>query len=315
MNKLRGLLGIGLVVVLTVVVGVGLWYISKPMVKKITNFQECADAGYPVMESYPRQCRTPKGDSFTEDIGNGLELTDLIQVEMPLPNEAITSRVLVRGKARGNWFFEGSFPVKLVVNGEVIAQTVAEAQGEWMTNEFVDFKAILDFEDKSSTEARRGDLILEKDNPSGLPENDKSLRIPVIIGSERISVSVYFNSSDVANYSDAQCQVVIPVQRFAGLQLAERARGALEELLKGPTEEEKAKGFFTSINPNVKIQKFSIEDGVAKVDFDKQMEFQMGGSCRVAAIRAQITQTLKQFPEIKDVIISVDGRTEDILQP
>ena len=59
----------------------------------------------------------------------------------------------------------------------------------------------------------------------------------------------------------------------------------------------------------------TIADETAKVDFDETMEKGMGGSCRVSAIRAQITETLKQFSTVKDVIISVNGRTEDILQP
>jgi len=45
------------------------------------------------------------------------------------------------------------------------------------------------------------------------------------------------------------------------------------------------------------------------------LEFQVGGSCRVSAIRAEIIQTLKQFSTIKEVIISINNRTEDILQP
>ncbi|MBA7661011.1 hypothetical protein ES703_69021 [subsurface metagenome] len=65
----------------------------------------------------------------------------------------------------------------------------------------------------------------------------------------------------------------------------------------------------------MRIQKLIIENGVAKIDFDEQLEFQVGGSCRVVAIRAQITETLKQFPTVDNVIISIDGRTEDILQP
>jgi hypothetical protein len=36
----------------------------------VTNFEECAGAGYPVMESNPRQCRTPNGTLFTEETGN-----------------------------------------------------------------------------------------------------------------------------------------------------------------------------------------------------------------------------------------------------
>lgn len=34
----------------------------------ITSFAECVEAGYDVMESYPRQCATPSGQTFTEDI-------------------------------------------------------------------------------------------------------------------------------------------------------------------------------------------------------------------------------------------------------
>ncbi len=29
--------------------------------RTVSSFEECADAGYPVMESHPRQCRVPNG--------------------------------------------------------------------------------------------------------------------------------------------------------------------------------------------------------------------------------------------------------------
>ncbi len=34
----------------------------------IRTFEECAAAGFPIMESYPRQCRTSDGKHFTEEI-------------------------------------------------------------------------------------------------------------------------------------------------------------------------------------------------------------------------------------------------------
>lgn len=34
----------------------------------VMNFQECADAGNPVGESYPRQCWTEDGRHFVEDV-------------------------------------------------------------------------------------------------------------------------------------------------------------------------------------------------------------------------------------------------------
>lgn len=38
---------------------------TKPVVK---SFRECMDAGYPVMEIYPRQCRDSAGTNFIEPI-------------------------------------------------------------------------------------------------------------------------------------------------------------------------------------------------------------------------------------------------------
>lgn len=40
----------------------------------ITNFNECVAAGNPVMESYPRMCKTAKGDTFYQ---SDIELTPL----------------------------------------------------------------------------------------------------------------------------------------------------------------------------------------------------------------------------------------------
>jgi len=143
-------------------------------------------------------------------------------------------------------------------------------------------------------------LVPKKEKPE-VPEQE-----------ELMTIKAYFNNSNMD--PEFSCNKVFPVERSVLKTLAV-ARTALEELLKGPTEKEKSQGFFTSINPGVKIQALSINDGLAKVDFDPQLEFQVGGSCRVSAISAQITQTLKQFPTVNEVLISINGRTEDILQP
>lgn len=143
----------------------------------INSFDDCVAQGYAVMESYPRQCRTVDGRTFTEDIGNELEKTDLIRVDNPRPNTEISSPLHVSGQARGYWFFEASFPVRLSdANGVEIARGIAQAQGEWMTEDFVTFEATLQFA-KPATSA--GTLVLERDNPSGLPENADALMVPV----------------------------------------------------------------------------------------------------------------------------------------
>jgi len=103
--------------------------------------------------------------------------SNLIQVTNPLANTLITSPLTVTGKARGKWFFEASFPVRLLnENGKEIASKPAEAQSSWMTEDFVNFQSTLEF---IKPEGKQGTLVLQKDNPSGLPENDDEIRIPV----------------------------------------------------------------------------------------------------------------------------------------
>jgi hypothetical protein len=105
---------------------------------------------------------------------------------------------------------------------------------------------------------------------------------------------------------------------------------ALENLLWGPPAPNLA-GFETAIptpqnvlsypgrgpdwGPRVRLLKLTIVDGVATADFSPEMEAYGGGSLRVMLIRQQITQTLMQFPTVNQVIIAVNGQTEDVLQP
>ncbi len=51
--------------------GLGVWkYQQKNAAEQINSFEECAQAGYPILESYPEQCRIPDGKSFTRLIAD-----------------------------------------------------------------------------------------------------------------------------------------------------------------------------------------------------------------------------------------------------
>lgn len=144
---------------------------------EVSNFEECAASGYPVMESYPEQCRTPDGQLFIRDIQATSTPSNLLRVFEPSPNAEIESPVTVRGEARGQWFFEASFPLYVVnANGERIGEGYAEAEGEWMTTEFVPFVGTVVVTNPVTT---TGTLVLEKANPSGLPEHASEIQIPV----------------------------------------------------------------------------------------------------------------------------------------
>lgn len=104
---------------------------------------------------------------------------NLIQVTAPLKNTVITSPLTISGQARGMWYFEASFPVKLLdADGKDVPLNPGHmmAAGDWMTENFVPFTGSFTFTAPASD---TGTLILMKDNPSGLPENEDSISIPV----------------------------------------------------------------------------------------------------------------------------------------
>ncbi len=118
---------------------------------------------------------------------NGTATTTVATTTNPYANELVvdtitagtkvTSPLTVTGKARG-WYFEGSFPIQLKdATGKVIAQGPAQAQTDWMTSEFASFKITLTF--APQTAGSKGTLVLMNDNPSGLPQNQKEVDIPI----------------------------------------------------------------------------------------------------------------------------------------
>ena len=105
------------------------------------------------------------------------EKADLVQVFYPVPYEIISNPVKIKGWARGSWFFEASFPIKVVdASNNVIGSGIAQAQDDWMTEFFVPFEASINF---SEPQTPTGLIVFEKDNPSGLPSNTDQLNWPV----------------------------------------------------------------------------------------------------------------------------------------
>jgi len=120
--------------------------------------------------SGPSQATSPRPESPHKD--------DLVRVTSLTTGAAVTLPLTVKGEARGSWYFEASFPVELRdAKGAVIAQTSAQAQGDWMTADYVPFSAKLTFPPQPAGSA--GTLVLKKDNPSGLPQNENELDVPI----------------------------------------------------------------------------------------------------------------------------------------
>lgn len=107
------------------------------------------------------------------------EKKDLITLDTLKAGSRISSPVEISGQARGIWYFEASFPIELQdANRKVLAQGIGSAQDDWMTENFVPFTLTLNY--KAQKSGTKGYIIFHKDNPSGMPENDDSIEVPIV---------------------------------------------------------------------------------------------------------------------------------------
>lgn len=118
----------------------------------------------------------------TEDEDREGSTTDAEEIRISEPDSGETVNpsegVTVQGEAKGTWFFEGVFPVKIWdADGNLLAEGQAVAIDNWMTTDWVSFTATIAAFDAG--DATEGTLVLEKDNPSGLPENAASIEIEI----------------------------------------------------------------------------------------------------------------------------------------
>ncbi len=251
--------------------------------------------------------------SQTDEYNNGIEDLAGLIIENVESGSIILSPLKIIGRITGDgWIgFEGQVGNVSLVDreGNVLDTKPLTATSDWMTST-VRFEANIEF----FTTATSGKLVFRNENPSGEPSRDRSVsrNIKFAPAGEVVNLKAYFSNSNLD--PKITCKEVFPVARTVA-KTAGVARAALEEMLKGPTSQEQAGGFASMINLGVKINSLTIDKGVAKVDFDGTIQQGVGGSCRVSMMRLQIEQTLKQFPTVQSVIISVDGKTEDVLQP
>lgn len=180
------------IVLAVLVVGLGTWLLVRlltPPAPSVNSYAECVAAGYPILEIYPEQCRTPDGRTFTNPDSPPLtpapttgEFTSEGGVPVTVDDwteQPVTSPLTLSGEVPGTWAFEASFPVQLVdAEGRVLGEAAAQLEGDWMTDEMVPFSVTVEFENPPSGSAD-GFLVLVKENASGMPEHDDTVRIPV----------------------------------------------------------------------------------------------------------------------------------------
>ena len=239
-------------------------------------------------------------------------------VTSPLSNETIASPLTIQGRTQlaGGAIF---FVIKDIAEQVMATSSVAilDTGSNWNS-----YSATIEFPQPVSQTGWLEVYSLQTQE-EGLRD---VVRLPVVFEQFKSpAVKVYFqNTEGDPNFTD--CSIVHPVEREVTVTdqadlSSQLVNAALTNLLAGPTETDKKNGFISQLPAEgIRIQKIEVAQDAAgkniiRVDFNQTLQTGVAGSCRVTGIRAQITQTIKQFPGVDDVVISIDGKTEDILQP
>ncbi|HEX8748028.1 MAG TPA: GerMN domain-containing protein [Pyrinomonadaceae bacterium] len=132
------------------------------------------------------------------------------------------------------------------------------------------------------------------------------------------TIKVYY-ANEKRNPNADPCGLVFPVNRVIP-KTSGVARAALEQLFEGPTEREKAQGYYSWFSPKTKsvLKSIVIKNKRAYVNF-KPDAFSIlpGGistSCGSSQFLSEMEKTLRQFPSIKKIFYAIDGNPAEFYE-
>lgn len=290
---------------------------SKKTIVTIVVLIIIIGAGYFICRSFEPSFRQKP---TSEEIYNGevVDANNSIIIEYPRKNQKIKSPLIIKGKARGDWFFEAQFIAEIYdIHDIFLGRAILTAKEDWMTENFVPFEGELTFVPPSTS---LGKIRFFNANPSGLPENQKIFEMPVQFEEmpyQKVLLYYYNPEKDKDETGNTKCSkdglVAIereipvsktPIQDTINLLLKGKENLTPSDLAQGITTEYPLEGF-SLIEANLK------EDGTLILKFNDPLNKTMGGSCRVAILWFQIEATAKQFPGVK----KVQFLPEELFQP
>jgi len=225
-----------------------------------------------------------------------------IVVDLPKANNLIGLPVVIKGQAR---VFENTVSYRIKDSDEsILLENYVTADSKDI-GEFGSFEVAVNYPEPKGEKGKIE--VFEYSAEDGSEIN--KVEIPIMFKKvESINVKVFFGNRK-ENVNSESCDQVFEIERRIP-KTQSVAKQSLLELINGPTSGEGDDGSFSEINGNVKINKIIVEGGIAKVGFSKELIDGISGSCELQTIKAQIISTLKQFPTIKDVQITIDGKSD-----
>lgn len=275
MQKLLGWLLSLILIAVIAIIGYGLFVDSRPA---------------PIVET-PAMDTPPQ-----EEIGN-------IVLTSPSDGDTVASPLVISGRART---FEASVSWRVLAPDDELLLEGFFTYASPEVGEYGDFEERI-FLPVMDSDAFALELYTES-AMDGSPQ-DVVRRSLTLADQGASSVEVYFADEAMAEFGDC---AAVDFEKRTVSKTINVAELAILELLKGPT----AAWASTLIPEGTALESIEITDGVAHVQFTHPNIVEWnGGACRVTAIRAQIERTLKQFSTVDSVVISVNGETDEILQP
>ena len=141
----------------------------------------------------------------------------------------------------------------------------------------------------------------EKAAQSESLEKEQQAKTPV-----KEEVKIYF----VKFNEKSEKMLLTPVTRKVGREMP--LEHTIRELIKGPSTTEKKKGLLTAVPSNLRVNGIRLKNGIAEIDFNGAIEQGAGGSVLINRID-QIVYTATQFPQVKSVVIKINGRPRQTL--
>ncbi len=225
-----------------------------------------------------------------------------ITMTSPKNGDSVESPLLVTGKAR---VFENQFMIQIKdATDKVIYRTSVMTDAK-DTGQFGNYKVYVPIPTNATGKIKVEALSYSAKGDGSL-EGYASAAVTMKTLDVRTLYAGFITSDDC---------VTATLFRREIYKTQQVALASLLELLEGPTSDEVAHGAKTFIPGGTRLNSVRIESGTAYADFNYMLDAGVAGSCKVQAIRAQIEATLKQFLGVNNVVISKDGKTQDILQP
>ncbi len=173
------------------------------------------------------------------------------------------------------------------------------SEGNWMTSGPVDVRASIMLDPKAGKipAGTPMKLVIEEEDPSG--KGSERFEIPFTYSGENMETTILTIFKPFMD-SPTDCGEVYPAVRIIPKTIAV-ADASMRILLEENVPDIKA--YYNGV---------TIKNGVAIVDFDKAALGRLNSAaCMQASIKSPIEKTLKQFPTIKSVEYSIDGKLFD----